>query len=223
METCLVFFVIVLVLLALGAAGAEKARSRRAADHARHMQDMLTRGLSVEEIERLMKLSPNTTRPERPAGSTPRKRPSEVALSLAAAVESMVRAERDTGEIAGFLDAFLGRIDARVKQDMLARGLSVEEIERLMSPSPGSLSPERSQKAALGLAAALESMAAEETDTEEIAAFLDTFLGRSAEQEEIGKVPNPTQEPTEAAIKVPRSSTALQVAPAAEVSRSPHS
>jgi hypothetical protein len=74
---------------------------RRAQAEARVKQDMLARGLSVEEIERLLK--PPTLR------SPPVSRPSDAALALASAVESMVTAEKGTDEIAAFIDAFLGR------------------------------------------------------------------------------------------------------------------
>jgi hypothetical protein len=79
---------------------------RRAQADARVKQDMLARGLSVEEIERLLKLSSVPAVPPRPP---PASRPSEAALALASAVESMVAAEKDTDEIAAFLDAFLRR------------------------------------------------------------------------------------------------------------------
>jgi hypothetical protein len=67
---------------------------------------MLARRLSVEEIERLLR------RPLGPAPipkSPPVNRHSEAARALASAVESMVGAEKDTDEIAAFLDAFLRR------------------------------------------------------------------------------------------------------------------
>jgi hypothetical protein len=87
-------------------------------------------------------------------------------------------------------------VDARVMQDMLARGLSVEEIKRLLNPSPGPAMPPKSPPASrpsetsLALASAVASMAAAEKDTDEIAAFLDAFLRRQGWPQETSREPN---------------------------------
>ena len=84
-------------------------------------------------------------------------------------------------------------VDARVKQDMLERGLSVEDIERLVKQSPGpapvpvpvlveptkSPLPSRSREAA-ALATAIEGMVNAGKDADDIAALLDLFLSRQS-------------------------------------------
>ena len=67
-------------------------------------RDMLARGLSVEEIARLLNLASG---PGQPPKSPSARRGSAAALALASAVESMVEAGKDTDEIAVVLDAFL--------------------------------------------------------------------------------------------------------------------
>jgi len=77
---------------------------RRAQVAAGLKRDMLARGLSVEEITRLLNLASG---PGQPPKSPSVRRGSEAAVALASAVESMVEAGKDTDEIAVVLDAFL--------------------------------------------------------------------------------------------------------------------
>jgi hypothetical protein len=93
--------------------------------------------------------------------------------------------------------------DARVKQDMLARGLSVEEIERLLKPPPSPPPPapesrpvSRPSEAALALASAVESMVGAGKDTDDIAAFVDAFLRRQGRWPETSREPNQEPQPT---------------------------
>src|SRR5262245_61603409 len=97
--------VVVVVVVAVSIWSVQWGSVRRAEVDAKVKQDMLARGLSVEEIERLLNLS---SRLARPSKSPPESRPSEAALAMASAIASMVMAEKDTEEIAAFLDAYLG-------------------------------------------------------------------------------------------------------------------
>ncbi len=85
-------------------------------------------------------------------------------------------------------------LETKLKQDLLARGLSAEEMER-WTKSPSGASPDlsgaRPSQAALGLASAIASME-EGTDPEVIAFLLDAFLQRNGEPREAGEGPNKT-------------------------------
>jgi hypothetical protein len=150
----------IVAVVAVSVWGAQWGSVRRAEIDARVKQDMLARGLSVEEIERLLNLSS--------APSFPSSRPSEPALVLATAVESMVETGKDTQEIAAVLDA------------LLRRQGGAEETTR---------------QSALALAPALESMAAAGKDTEELAAVLDTFLRRHDAAQDSSPTQQPTESP----------------------------
>jgi len=81
---------------------------------------------------------------------------------------------------------------------MLARRLSVEEIDRLLTRPPG---PPRDSEVAPGeaaraLASAVESIVGAEKDTDEIAAFLDAFFRRQGAPQERCQVPYQELQPT---------------------------
>jgi hypothetical protein len=106
-EPTTIIIAVVIGFVALVAASvwaAQWGSVRRAQIEASLKQDMLARGLSVEEIERLLKVSSG---PAVPPKSPPSSRPSGTALALASAVESMVAADKNTDEVAVFLDAIL--------------------------------------------------------------------------------------------------------------------
>jgi hypothetical protein len=107
--------------------------------------------------------------------------------------------------------------DARVKQDMLARGLSVEEMERLLNPSPVQALPPKSppvsppvsrpvsrrREAAIILATAIESMVQASNDTNDIAALLEVFLQQHSGPQETSQESNQPLQPTGPAIGRP--------------------
>ena len=97
------FGIAVAVAIAAIVWAAQWGSVRRAQIDASLKRDMLARGLSVEEMARLLRAAPSPTAPQQ-AG-----RPSETAIALAAAVESMVAAGKDADEVARFLDVVLSR------------------------------------------------------------------------------------------------------------------
>jgi hypothetical protein len=130
------------------------ARVRRVEAEARLKQDMLARGLSVEEIERL---------------ST-----SEGLRETQIVYDNKVR----DAQIAADAQVKRVQIDADLRRDMLTHGLSVEEIERLTTPkSPASPRASQSQPDVLVLATACASMVQTGEDAKAIAAFLTPFMG----------------------------------------------
>jgi hypothetical protein len=139
------------------------AHIRKAELDARFKQDMLARGLPVEDIVRLVQVQPGAASPFASSYAPPGERPSSATLSLAKAIESMVEAGQNTDDIAALLDAFLQR-----------------------GEGPHATSAERPSTATRGVAAALYSMANNKT-TEEVAAFLETFLQRNGGSQEAAR------------------------------------
>jgi hypothetical protein len=185
---------IVLVVLIGVTAGVRRARIAADAQvkaaqlEADLKRDMLARGLSVEEIERLLKLSPSPAPLNREPLAT--RRPTETSLIAASAVESMCNQEKDTDDIAALLGAFLPRSDEPPE--------TVKRLDQSLQPNGSALwGPE----ACIGLASAIQSMVAEGKDVEEIAAFLDAFLHRHSEPQETSRGPNESLPPTEPAVR----------------------
>jgi hypothetical protein len=174
----LVFFASVLLLVMVGAGAAVWAQLHRAKFEARLKQDMLARGLSVEEIERLLKISSSPAPPQPPA----KGQASNTAFSLAGAIEVMVGNGKKTEEIAALLEIFLERGG---EPPETGKGLD-------RPPEPAAAAARRAdvQRLSRGLAPALESMVQYGTNRGEIAEFLDTFLLRGGVQPEVGKVPD---------------------------------
>ena len=171
----------ILVLALVGIWAGCWAHVRRAEIDARLKQDMLARGLSVEEIERLLNASPSPT----PVPGPSPDHPSSAAFSLAGALESMVQAGRDTPEIAAFLEAFLERSGEYQALEPTGAAAGRSDIQRLSS----------------SLAPAVESMIQAERDTAEIAAFLDNFLLRGRERPEKSKELDQPPQPVVAAVR----------------------
>jgi hypothetical protein len=186
-----------LVLLAMMAAAVAwwsrlyqmKFEARLQQDMLARKQDMLARGLSVEEIERLMNISPS------PAPSLPpaKGQASNVAYSLAGAIEDMVGMGKETEEIAALLEIFLER-----GGEPPETGKGPDQ-----PPEPATAAARRAdvQRLSRGLAPALESMVQNGKNTGEIAEFLDTFLQRSGVQPEVSKVPDLALQLTGAAVR----------------------
>ncbi len=143
-------------IIAVPICAAQWARVRRVETESRLKQDMLARGLSVADIERL-----TTSEDLRETQITEHKKVQEAQIAADTQVKRM-------------------QIDADLKRDMLARGLSVEEIERLTSPWPAvaATSPgaNRLRRDTLVLATAIESIVETGGDAKAIAALLTTFL-----------------------------------------------
>ncbi len=171
-------------------------------DMARVKQDMLSRGLSVEDIERL--LTPDSAGTPMSAGqldASTTGTPSHVALSLAAVIEDMVHAEKDADQIAAFLVTFLEQ--------------NSERLEMSTAPTqPGEPTGTTARRSAIerfsnGMVPALESMVVAERDTQEIAAFLDTVLHTGKGPLEIGKDRNQlplAQNPASEDLRLPQHS-----------------
>jgi hypothetical protein len=155
------------------------AQVRQAEIDARAKQDMLARGMSVGDIERLLTISSRTAPGAGRLDAAPQERPSNVALRLATAIEDMVAVEKDTEQIETFLETFL------------LQGGECPELGTgpTQLPESAEASGRRSdlQRLGKGLAPALESMVQNGRATQEIAAFLDTILHKSKGFPEVGK------------------------------------
>jgi hypothetical protein len=190
----LVFFGGILLLAMMGAGVAFWAQLHRAKFEARLKQDMLARGLSVEEIERLLRASSSPT----PGVFTPpqplaKGQAGNAAFSLAGAIEDMVGCEKKTEEIAAFLELFLER-----------GGEPPETSEGSAQPlEPAAAAARRAevQRLSKGLAPALESMVNAGRPRQEIAVFLETFLHRGAEPPEMDRAPDRPFPPVGAAVR----------------------
>jgi hypothetical protein len=177
-----------LALLAfIGAGVIHWAQLHRAKFEARLKQDMLARGLSVDEIERLMRVSsspaPGVVTP--PPGSMESINPAT--FNVASAIETMVEQGKETGEIAALLEIFL------------QRGGELPETGK--EPAASAARRAEVQRLSNGLAPALESMVNSGRTKLEIAAFLDTFLPRGVELPETGKAPDLLLPPFGAAVR----------------------
>jgi hypothetical protein len=149
------------------------AHVRNTETDARFKQELLARGLSVDEVARLVQVRPGVVSPFAPSYTPPGERPSSATISLAKAIESMVEAGQTNDDIAALLDAFLQR-----------------------GEGPNATPAERPSSATRGVAAALYSMANNKT-TEEIAAFLEIILQRNGEPQEAARKPKePAREPS---------------------------
>jgi hypothetical protein len=188
-------FIAGLVLLGMVGGGvAYWASLHRMKFEARLKQDMLARGLSVEEIERLLRASSGPT----PGVFTPslplaKGQASNAAFSLAGAIEDMVGCEKKTEEIATFLEIFLER-----------GGEPSETSEGPTQPLESAATAARRaevQRLSKGLAPALESMVNAGRNRQEIAVFLETFLQRGGEPPEIDKAPDRPFPPIGAAVR----------------------
>jgi hypothetical protein len=122
-------------------------------------RDLLARGLAVEEIERLT--TPARLR-ERRIAEDSRMRQAQIAA------DSAVKQ---------------AQVDADLKRDLLARGLSVEEVKRLQSADSAEECPERKEVRAL--ANAIAKMVQEgELNCDAVADLLEIFLKKSRAAEE---------------------------------------
>ncbi len=150
------------------------ARLRQAEIDARVKQDMLARGLSADEIERLLATS-SSSAPD--TGS--QQAPSKAARSLAAAIEDLVGAGKNKEEIAAFLEVFLPQGGERLEVGTDSGRLreSAESVGRRSDM----------QRLINGLVPVLESMVQNGRETQEIAAFLDTVLQKDKAPVEIAK------------------------------------
>jgi hypothetical protein len=153
------------------------ARVRRVEANARLKQDMLARGLSVEDIERL-----NISEDLRKTQITADKQVREAQI---AADTEMKRVQ----------------VDAELKRDLLAQGHSVEEVVRLTMSSPAAspMSPAASQSRpdALVLATAMDCMVQTGEDTKAIAGLLTAFLEQhSGPQETAQQSKSPAASPS---------------------------
>jgi hypothetical protein len=121
------------------------------------MRDLLARGLSVEEVERL---------------STPaRVREAQIAA------ESKVR----QAEIDADTQLKAAQMATDLKRDLLARGFSVEEIERLV---PGEAAEPRAHAEASALANAIANMVHDsELDQDAVVGLLEVFLKKERTME----------------------------------------
>ncbi len=97
------------------------------------------------------------------------------------------------------------QVAAGLKRDMLARGLSVEEIARLLNLASGP-SARRGSEAAFALASAIETMAEAGKDTDEIALVVDAFLRQQGGPSELSREPNQVLQQTGHAIEAHRGS-----------------
>ena len=122
-------------------------------------RDLLARGLSVEEVERL---------------TTPAR-----LHEARVAADAQVR----KAQIGADIELKQAQVAADLKRDLLARGLSVEEVKRLQSADPAGEPPERDE--ARVLANAIASMVHEgELNTEAVVELLEVFLKKSRAAEE---------------------------------------
>jgi hypothetical protein len=179
-------FITGLVLLALLAAGvAWWSRLYQMKFEARLKQDMLARGLSVEDIERLLNISSGPG-PGHASSQPVAKEPfSLTAYRLAGAIENMVENGKETGEVAALLEIFLTQSGKQTEVDRELAAARRADAQRLSS----------------GLAPALESMVQAGRTKEEIAAFLDTFLPRGGEPPGMDRALDQPFPPIEAAVR----------------------
>jgi hypothetical protein len=160
----------VVAVIALCVWAVQWGRARRAEIESRTMQDLLARGLAVEDIERLLKLTPGPAPvPQSPAP----RRPSATALAVVSALESMYEAD-NSDEMAAFLGAFLPRFEEPQEAGEARRtaGLTPRELEICKA-----------------LTTAITSMFEVGKETQEVASFLDALLKPRSEQDETNSEP----------------------------------
>jgi hypothetical protein len=152
------------VVIVVSVCATQWANVRQLEADARLKQDMLARGLSVEEIERL-----TTT---------------EALRQARIAADSKVR----EAQIVADTQIKQMQLDADQKRDMLAHGLSVEEIERLITTRrAGAFEAGQARPDVLVLVTALQSMVQMGDDKAAIAGLLADFLARHSGSEGKGQ------------------------------------
>jgi hypothetical protein len=166
---------------------------RRAEIDTQFKQDMLARGLSVEDIERLLKASSDPAPGRVPPQPLAKEPFSLAAYRVVGAIENMVESGRDTPEIVALLEIFL--------QQGGESSETGREPAQPLEPAAAAARRADSQRLCSGLAPALESMVQAGRTREEIAGFLDTFLQRSGEPPESGKAPDQPFPPIGAAVR----------------------
>jgi hypothetical protein len=187
------FLACLMVMGGVAAGVAIWAQVRRADRDTRFKQDMLARGLSVEEIERLLKASSDATPGRVPPQSLPKESFSLAAYRLAGVIESMVENGKKAEEMAALLEIFLQRGGEPSEMG--------REPTQLLEPAAAAARRADIQRLCSGLAPALESMVQAGRTREEIAGFLDTFLQRSGEPPERDKAPDQPFPPIGAAVR----------------------
>jgi hypothetical protein len=149
----------------------EWRKARTAKIDANLKRDLLARGLSLEEVERLT--TPTRLREARINADTKVR-------------QAQITADSEVKQ---------AQVAADLKRDLLARGLSVEEVKRLESEEEVGEPPEREE--ARALANAISWMVHEgDLNTEAVQELLEIFLKKARVTEDRSERPNPASQTT---------------------------